>query len=145
MVLKWVWKAIGLIVVIVAILAVVAVIKYLTRPKPGSVKDEAMRAGLAAKNLPGSDDDYLRAMDRGWDKDKVFDALAEALKIAPAELATRLSKEAAWESYNRGRNNWVVWTAGNDTLWDFLGQQHLRRLRSVEDPFLPSGHQILRQ
>src|SRR5262252_7666805 len=78
------------------------------RPRPGSVVDEAMKAGLTAKDLPGSDDDYLRAMDRGLDEDAVHKALPF------------LSKEEAWKSYNRGRNNWVVWTAGNDTLWDYL-------------------------
>src|SRR5258708_4422513 len=77
-------------------------------PRPGSVVDEAMKAGLTAKDLPGSDDDYLRAMDRGLDQEAVHKALPF------------LSKEAAWKAYNRGRNNWVVWTAGNDTLWDFL-------------------------
>jgi hypothetical protein len=115
--LRWLWNAIGLIVLIAA---AATLVKFLTKPKPGFVKDEAMQVRLTAEHLSGSDSDYLRAMDRGWDKDKVFEALAEALNIAPAELAKRLSKEAVWESYNRGRNNWVVWTAGNDTLWDFL-------------------------
>lgn len=77
-------------------------------PEPGSVKDEAMQAGLTAKDLPGSDDDYLRDMDRGLDAEAVHKALPF------------LSKEEAWKAYNRGRNNWVVWTAGNDTLWDYL-------------------------
>ena len=77
-------------------------------PQPGSVVDEAMKAGLTAKDLPGSDDDYLHAMDRGLDAASVHKALPF------------LTKEEAWKAYNRGRNNWVVWTAGNDTLWDFL-------------------------
>lgn len=77
-------------------------------PEPGFVKDEAMKAGLTAKDLPGSDDDYLRAMDRGLDAEAVHKALPF------------LSKEEAWKAYNRGRNNWVVWTAGNDTLWEYL-------------------------
>src|SRR5437879_4974189 len=47
-------------------------------------------------------------MDRGLDSKAVHKALPF------------LSKEEAWKAYNRGRNNWVVWTAGNDTLWDFL-------------------------
>jgi hypothetical protein len=72
------------------------------------VKDEAMRAGLMAKDLPGSDDEYLRDMDGGLDAEAVHKALPF------------LSKEEAWKAYNRGRNNWVVWTAGNDTLWNFL-------------------------
>src|SRR2546426_3561826 len=79
-----------------------------TGPQPGSVVDEAMRAGLTAKDLPGSDDAYLRAMDRGLNAEAVHKALPF------------LSREEAWKAYNRGRNNWVVWTAGNDTLWDFL-------------------------
>jgi hypothetical protein len=107
-ILKWLWKAVGLIVLIGAILAVAVVIKYLTRPKPGSVKDEAMRAGRTVESLPGSDSDYLRAMDGGLNAENVHKALSF------------LSKEEAWKAYNRGRNNWVVWTAGNDTLWDFL-------------------------
>jgi len=78
-------------------------------PTPGTVVDEAMKAGLTAKDLPGSDDDYLRAMDHGLDEEAVHKALPF------------LSKEEAWKAYNRGRNNWVVWTAGNDALWDFLG------------------------
>jgi len=108
-ILRWLWKAIALIVLVVAIVAVVVLVKSLNRPKPGSVVDEAMKAGLTAKDLPGSDSDYLRAMDRGLDEEAVHKALPF------------LSKEEAWKSYNRGRNNWVVWTAGNDTLWDFLG------------------------
>src|SRR5262245_64099575 len=47
-------------------------------------------------------------MDRGIDEDAVHKALPF------------LSKEEAWKYFNRGRNNWVVWTAGNDTLWDYL-------------------------
>src|SRR6266536_1240452 len=47
-------------------------------------------------------------MDRGLDSEAVHKALPF------------LSKEEAWKAYNRGHNNWVVWTAGNDTLWDFL-------------------------
>src|SRR5215468_5562549 len=44
-------------------------------PDPGSVKDEAMQAGRTAENPPGSDDDYLRDMDRGLDAEAVHMAL----------------------------------------------------------------------
>src|SRR5262249_30254299 len=77
-------------------------------PEAGKVQDEAMRAGLTAKDLPGSDDAYLRAMDRGLNEEAVHKALPF------------LSKEEAWRSYNRGRNNWVIWTGGNDRFWDYL-------------------------
>lgn len=102
---KWFWRAIGLILLIVV---AVAVVKFLTKPRPGAVVDEAMRAGRTVESLPGSDSDYLRDMDGGMDEKQV----AEALHFLP--------QEEAWKAYNRGRNNWVVWTAGNDTLWDFL-------------------------
>ncbi len=112
--LKWVAAAIGLIVLAV----VVAIgLKILLKPK---VVDEAMKAGLTVKDLPGSSDDYLREMDRGWDKARVHKELAKALGIDRSSLSKLLSEDAVWESYNRGRNNWVVWTAGNDRLWDFL-------------------------
>jgi len=89
-------------------------------PEPGTVKDEALEVGVKAEDLPGSADDYLRDMDRGWDRDHVYEALASALKIEQSTLSQHLSKDAVWDSYNKGRNNWVVWTAGNDRLWDFL-------------------------
>ena len=76
--------------------------------KPGTVKDEAMEAGFSTKDMAGLDDAYLRAMDRGLTKEAVHKALPF------------LSKEEAWKSYNRGRNNWVMWTGGNDRFWDYL-------------------------
>ena len=115
--LKWVAAAIGLVVLVVV---VVVGLKILLKPKPGTVLDEAMEAGLTVKDLTGSTDDYLREMDRGWDKAKVHKELAKALNIDRSSLSKLLSEDAVWNSYNRGRNNWVVWTAGNDRLWDFL-------------------------
>ena len=76
--------------------------------------------GVKAKDLPGSANDYLRDMDRGWDKDHVYEALAAALKIEQSTLSQHFSKDVVWDSYNRGRNNWVVWTGGNDRLWNFM-------------------------
>src|SRR5262245_66189065 len=99
------------------------------RPRPGSVVDEAMKAGLTAKDLPGSDDDYLRAMDRGLDEDAVHKALPF------------LAKEEAWKSDNRGRNNWVVWTAGNATLWDSLANN---ALGAVEPLNIDTTHPVNR-
>ena len=89
-------------------------------PEPGKVLDEALQVDVKAEDLPGSADDYLRDMDRGWNKDQVFDALAEALDFTPEQLSEHFSKDIVWDSYNKGRNNWVVWTGGNDRLWDFL-------------------------
>ena len=96
----WLMRTAVLIAVVVALVA--------CEHKPGTVKDEAMEAGLSIKDMPGSDDAYLHAMDGGLDEEVVHKALPF------------LSKEEAWKSYNRGRNNWVMWTGGNDRFWDYL-------------------------
>src|SRR5215813_12951324 len=58
-----------------------------------AVIDEARQAGRAAQTLPAADEDYLRAMDGG-------------IALTPDEV--------------KGRNMWMVWTGGNDRLWDEL-------------------------
>jgi len=58
-----------------------------------SVIDEARQAGRAAQTLPAADEDYFRAMDGG-------------IALTPDEV--------------KGRNMWLVWTGGNDRLWDKL-------------------------
>jgi hypothetical protein len=60
-------------------------------PRPGFVDDEAKRAGRTAATFPAADEDYFRDMDGG-------------IALTPAEV--------------RGRNTWIVWTGGNDRLWD---------------------------
>ncbi|PYR78516.1 MAG: hypothetical protein DMF87_13995, partial [Acidobacteria bacterium] len=67
-------------------------------PRPGTVKDEAMRAGVDVDTLvrPGPAADYFAAMD-----DNV-----------PAPTLSRDDID--------GRNMWMVWTGGNDKLWDRL-------------------------
>src|SRR6476660_9811203 len=64
--------------------------------KKGSdvIQDEAIKAGRTAASFPAADEDYFHAMDR-------------VQKLTPAEV--------------KGRNNWNVWTGGNDRLWDYLG------------------------
>jgi len=76
----------------------------------GEIKDEAMHVGRTAATLPGSDSDYLRDMDGGLNEDEVHAAMQG--------LAPGISKDEAWSRYNRGRNNWAVWTGGNDRFWD---------------------------
>ena len=78
----------------------------------GTMRDEAMRAGRTAASLPAADEDYFADMDRGVSKD-------------PATVAARLpflSPEQALDSFVKGRNNWIVWTGGNDRLWDYLAR-----------------------
>src|SRR5262245_35662159 len=62
-------------------------------PVPGQVLDEALRVGRMASSLPAADEDYFQQMDRG-------------VQLTPDEV--------------KGRNNWIVWTGGNDRFWDYM-------------------------
>jgi hypothetical protein len=82
----------------------------------GKIKDEALCVGRSADTLAGADEDYFKDMDYGVSKN-------------PAELVKRLSpfvpgitEDQAVKAFAVGRNNWNVWTAGNDTLWDELSR-----------------------
>jgi hypothetical protein len=63
------------------------------RAPVGAVIDEARQAGRSAQSFPAADEDYFRAMDGG-------------IALTPVEV--------------KGRNMWLVWTGGNDRLWDEL-------------------------
>jgi hypothetical protein len=60
------------------------------------VRDEALTAGRDAASLPAADEDFFREMDNG-------------VTLTADEI--------------KGRNNWAVWTAGNDRFWDTIAQQ----------------------
>jgi hypothetical protein len=83
----------------------------------GNIKDEALCVGRTAKSFPGADEDYLRDMDYGVTKDPA--AVAEALE----PYVPGISPEDAVKAVARGRNNWIVWTAGNDRGWDVLSRE----------------------
>lgn len=72
--------------------------------------DEAMRVGRSADSFPPADEDYLVDMDRGLSRSP--ERVAAALPFLPPEQALDL--------FVKGRNNWVVWSGGNDALWDYL-------------------------
>ena len=61
--------------------------------QPGQVLDEPMRAGLALTDLKAADENYFRDMDGG-------------IALTPEEV--------------KGRNTWIVWTGGNDRMWNGL-------------------------
>jgi hypothetical protein len=58
-----------------------------------AIIDEARQAGRSAQSFPAADEDYFRAMDGG-------------IALNPDEV--------------KGRNMWILWTGGNDRLWDEL-------------------------
>jgi len=86
------------------------------QPKPGTVKDEAMRANRTAQSFPAADEDYFHDMDG-------------ALSFTPDEI--------------KGRNMWLVWTGGNDKLWDTLAITSLGSLDFLKTvsshPLLPAS------
>ncbi len=59
----------------------------------GGPLDEPMLVGRDAASFPAADEDYFAGMDNG-------------VTLSPDEV--------------RGRNMWLVWTGGNDVLWDRL-------------------------
>lgn len=59
----------------------------------GHVLDEARRANRTAASMPAADEDYFHSMDG-------------AIPLSAEEV--------------KGRNNWIVWTGGNDRFWDLL-------------------------
>jgi len=69
-------------------------------PKPGTVRDEAQRAGVAPEQLVHDTDDYFHDMD---------------FNLVDGRPHRPFTKEEI-----QGRNMWIVWTGGNDTLWDRL-------------------------
>ena len=79
--------------IIVALASVLVTACGGSQPKPGTVDDEAKRAGRTAASFPAADDDYFHAMDGG-------------------QTFTREEIQ--------GRNMWIVWTGGNDRMWDTL-------------------------
>ncbi len=88
----------------------------------GSVLDEAKCAGRTAESLPAADEDYFRDMDYGFTKDS---------KAVAAELDKYLSgitPDQATDAVVKGRNNWIVWTGGNDRLWDVLSAKSVGML-----------------
>ena len=84
--------------------------RWRTRPGPGRMGDEARLTNRASFAEP--DEDYFHAMDGGADLD-----LGEM----------------------KGRNVWMVWSAGNDRFWDWLarysgGEFDLLKIVSSYDP-----------
>lgn len=82
----------------------------------GNVKDEALCVGVTADKMPGADEDYFQDMDYGATKNP--EALAKELE----PFVPGITPEQAVKSVAKGRNNWIVWTAGNDRFWDDIGK-----------------------
>ena len=80
----------------------------------GAVLDEALCVGRTADSFPAADEDYFRDMDYGVTKTPKRSR--GGARSVPARHLARGRDIAAV----KGRNNWIVWTGGNDRLWDVL-------------------------
>jgi hypothetical protein len=71
----------------------------LRTPRSGHILDEALSASprREAESFPAADEDYFRDMDQDRNG---------PVHLSPEEI--------------KGRNTWLVWTGGNDRLWDVL-------------------------
>ncbi len=79
--------------VVIVVVAIAYAIHWCSLPRPGHVKDEALLAGRDASSFKAADEDYFHDMDGG-------------VSLEKPEI--------------QGRNTWIVWTAGDDRLWDKL-------------------------
>jgi hypothetical protein len=89
------WPIQQTILAVVAFLVLVVIADG--RPSPGTVPDEAMRAGRDAGSFRSYEENYLKEMDPG---------------------ITLTAEEAM------GRDTWVMWTGGNDRFWDALARDY---------------------
>ncbi|MEO8339602.1 MAG: hypothetical protein ABI604_07755 [Nitrospirota bacterium] len=62
---------------------------------PGKVVDEARHVNRTASSFPAADEDFFSQMDSG-------------INLGPHEI--------------QGRNTWIIWTGGNDRLWDHISK-----------------------
>lgn len=94
-------------------------------------------ADFKAKLNAGSSVDYFRDMDYGVTKRP-----AELQKVLSAYIPGISEKEAV-DRMARGRNNWMVWTFGNDKFWTDLGRSTFGGLDFLKTlsshPNLPSS------
>ena len=116
----WIW--IALILIVVVIVALVSTRFRAKSPQPNTQKDEAMLAGRDAQSLPGADEDYYADMDYGFTKNP------EAVRAAVDPYIHGISTADAVKAVAIGRNNWIVWTGGNDRLWDKLNASSVGNL-----------------
>lgn len=76
--------------------------------EPGKIQDEAMRAGRNVNSFPPAPDtlanDYFHDMDQNADAKH---------QVHPLDLTLQEAQ---------GRATWIVWTGGNDRLWDVLSR-----------------------
>jgi len=94
-------KFLVILSIVIAVPVIGCAIHWSSEPHAGRVQDEALLAGRDASSFHAADEDYFHDMDGGID----------LTAGAPENDKSALVK---------GRNTWLVWTAGNDRLWNTL-------------------------
>ena len=108
---------ISIVIVLFLVVGTAIVVSALPHPpKPGTVIDEAMQAGRTPESLPSSEEDYLQDMDYGITKDP------EKVRAILAQYVPDITEEEAVNAVVRGRNNWTIWSGGNDAFWDRMSR-----------------------
>jgi hypothetical protein len=88
---RWRARRAGLLVLVAAVAVGLFLSIRNQSPRAGGVLDEALAAGRDGSSFPAANEDYFHDMDGG-------------VPLTVEEI--------------RGRNSWLVWTAGNDRFWD---------------------------
>ena len=89
-------------VLVLLVLAALIGCAKLEQPQPGQVLDEARRAGRTVASFPAADEDYY------------FRDMDGSVALTAEEI--------------KGRNTWIVWTGGDDRLWDELSRASVGNL-----------------
>lgn len=82
------------------------------------IAEDAGQLSKAQKQalMNGSDVDFFKEMDNG------FTMKPAELQKTLSPYAPGISADEAVKKMARGRNNWIVWTFGNDAFWTNLGR-----------------------
>ena len=118
-------------------LALLSLAGCVNKLKIGRVPDEAKRANRTADSFPAAEEDYFQDMDYGLTKNP------QAVAAALDPYIPGITPEKAVDAVVKGRNNWIVWTGGNDRFWDHLSRESvgaLDLLKTLSDhPDLPAS------
>lgn len=90
-------KVLIVLVLVILVASGLKLAAWWRSPRIGHIKDEALQAGANAGYFKAAGEDYFHDMDRG-----------------PGGVVPLSADEV------KGRNTWIVWTGGNDRLWDKL-------------------------
>jgi hypothetical protein len=86
-------KILAVIALLIVVGIAIRIITWVHPPEIGKIKDEALANGRQAASFSAAGEDYFHEMDGG-------------VTLTPGEV--------------KGRNTWIVWSGGNDVMWDQL-------------------------